>query len=99
MMDAMEVVQHKGLNPYKQYEMWAKYRPMVSVEAMEDDLYKMPDKSVIEKVVKEKGMRKQFREDMKELKEFGDAGLNKRKREDNDQAVKLIEQLAGLGNK
>jgi hypothetical protein len=93
--EVMEVLKHRELNPYKQYEMFAKYRKVVPPYAQEDEIYKEPDKAVMAKVEKEKGMRKKMREDIQEMKDLGDLSAKKMRREDKDKALDILNRIAG----
>ena len=92
----VHVVKQKGLNPYKKYEMWSKYGSMVDESARQDPIYAKPCEEDLEKVLKERGMRKRFRDDVAELKEWGDLEKTRVKREDKDKALDILDRIAGL---
>ncbi len=98
-----ETLPSKGINPYKQYELFSKYRKMISVEAQSDPIYKEPDEDVLKKVKTEKGMRKKFREDLGDMKQYdmleGDLQTARKKRDDQDKALHLLECIGGLRKK
>ena len=50
-----------GLNPYKQVEMWKKFRHIVPPEHQSDPLYDRPSKTIFENVEGEKKKRKTFK--------------------------------------
>eukprot|EP00956_Cyclotella_meneghiniana_P025094 scaffold51552_cov38-Cyclotella_meneghiniana.AAC.1 len=79
----LETLVLPGINPYKQVEMFEKYRTLMPPQAVSDVLYKKPDDDVMKKVSKEKGMRKVFRGELADMK--------KRRREDRDEAKDLLE--------
>jgi len=92
----VHVVKQKGLNPYKKYKMWSKYGSMLDESARQDPIYAKPCEEDLEKVLKERGMRKRFREDVAELKEWGDLEKTRVKREDKDKALDILDRIAGL---
>ena len=98
-----EPIPSKGINPYKQYELFSKYRQMISIEAQSDPIYKEPDEDVLKKVKTEKGMRKKFREDLGKMKQYnileGDLQAARVKRDDQDKALHLLECVAGMSKK
>ncbi len=71
---------------------------MVSLEAAKDPIYKKPDERVMKIVLKERGMRKAFREDMTEMKGWIDGDLKRKraKKSDKDDALDMLEKIAGM---
>lgn len=75
---------------------------MASIEAQSDPIYKEPDETVLKKVKTEKGMRKKFREDLGQMKQYDflggylKASREKRDDKDKDKALQLLEDIAGL---
>ncbi len=53
-----EPIPSKGINPYKQYELFSKYRQMISIEAQSDPIYKEPDEDVLKKGKQKRGRGK-----------------------------------------
>jgi hypothetical protein len=59
-----------GMNPYKMVQMWKNYRPMVSIEYQDDELYAKPDAKVMANVKDEKVYRAKSRAILK-AKKYG----------------------------
>jgi len=76
---------------------------MISIEVQSDPIYKEPDEEVLKKVKTEKGMRKKFREDLGEMKQYvileGDLQAARVKRDGQDKALHLLESVAGMSKK
>jgi hypothetical protein len=71
--------------------------------AEREEIYKQPDMSTLKKVLKEKGVRKDLKDLLKDIKGFGSIGeevgdmsLKRKRREGNDEAISMIEKIAGL---
>lgn len=97
----IQPVSSKGINPYKQVEMWHKYSKNVSEEAREDAIYQCPPDEVLNKVMKEKKWKKDFRVDLVQMKyeleeEEGDLKAKRAKRKNKDMALDIIEEVAGM---
>lgn len=90
----------KGINCYKQYTLFSKYWEMASIEAQSDPIYKEPHETVLKKVKTERGMTKNFREDLGQTKQYDFLGgylkASREKRDDKDKALQLLEDIAGL---
>ena len=69
--DLLKEVTTPGINPYKQIELFHKYKPVVPTEYHNDELYTKPSEEVIKKVMAEKAMRKENKSKIKMLKAGG----------------------------
>ena len=65
----LQMIQPPGINPYKQVELYAKYRPVVPQEYHQDEFYIKPTDDVLKKVKEEKVLRTENRAKVKALKE------------------------------
>ena len=85
-----------GMNPYKQVELWKKWRPIIPNDFRNDDFYQKPSPEVMALVVKEKKSRKVFRGELNKMKmqeirkEKIKKELNKLTVEDKEQKGKRI---------
>ena len=68
MADLLKTIEAPGLNPYKQVELYCKYRPIVPHEHHGDVFYKKPSKEVFALVKKEKKSRQDFRGELNKVK-------------------------------
>jgi hypothetical protein len=57
-----------GINPYKQIELFHRYKPVVPTKYHDDELYTKPSEEVVKKVMAEKAMRKENKSKIKMLK-------------------------------
>ena len=69
--ELLTVVAAPGINPYKQMELYQKYKSVVPIEYHNNELYVTPPEDVIKKVAAEKVMRNENRSRLKCLKEGG----------------------------
>ena len=57
-----------GINVFKQFEMFAKYRPIIPFEYKRDNLYKKPSQTMFDTVKEEKQKRKNLRVELNAMK-------------------------------
>ena len=76
---------------------------VLQVEMFPQLLYKQPDTDTLKKVLKEKGVRNELKEILADLKglagiadEAGDLSKKRKGRDDNDDAIKMLEKIAGI---
>ena len=69
--ELLRVVAAPGINPYKQMELYQKYKSVVPIEYHSNELYVTPLEDVIKKVAAEKKMRNENRSRLKCFQEGG----------------------------
>ena len=64
----LKPIESPGMNPYKQVELWKKWRPIIPNDFWNDEFYQKPSPEVLALVVKEKKSRKVFRGELNKMK-------------------------------